>query len=831
MKAIKYFLYTLIATFVFAGCSDDPTYTRGESEADGCYGVYFPAQDNAADLELDPADPTVLTFTAMRTNDTDAITVPVTVTGSEAEIFSASEISFDDGATETTFQVSFPNAEIGTPYSCNIQINDKKYAFIYGEKASGVSFSVTRVKWNPVIGEGGETMGKWRDDIVSSAYGLPGVYAECDRIEFFERDDKPGYYRIIDTYSPYFLSLLWPPYSPEDLAENCQSTINYIDATDPEKVWFPIQTTGVTCNSSDGPIGFASTVKANFPDRSTEYFGKMENGIITFPKGGLSIQLGSSWYHTAGNSSGLLRIMMPGVKAYDYSLALSASEPADGKVEIAAKLGANVAKVKYAFFEGVFGDAIAKANSAGIDAGTVESKEITADGTIVAELEETGKYTIVANIYDEAGELQKYEFLSFGYVKAGDDKPVVLSVRTELTWEFEAQGHTPENSIRGILFGENIESGYMGLFQFSELEGKSSEDLIEIAKTSGKAITAEEIDKINDTGLSLLYTDLIGGTDYVLLVWANNGYYSKLMYSMTTTEGTPHPLKRTFTVDDLMATQPTKADYINTAWDYYAINGFKGGSRAKIGKVVITENTEDDIPAQGENEAVDYVNIKGLFGGGVAQIGGDDTMLFEYYKGLLYAYTPERVGMFQSYYIVTGIIATNNGVYPGDGLLLGGLVEDGYVAFVSLPGIKDSETHEIIDFSGFYFGAYSTYDQATDSYSGFQGGLVWQDYPMFVDPAKATSSVSAPVASDTFSGIVRNAGVKPANFVELRGRERIHALIDEYIGKSKPVNRITTALPVDVPALGAVKAKVEFREGVAAPGEEITRKIGAKITK
>ena len=50
MKAIKYFLYALIATFVFAGCSDDPTYTRGESEADGCYGVYFPSQDNAADL-------------------------------------------------------------------------------------------------------------------------------------------------------------------------------------------------------------------------------------------------------------------------------------------------------------------------------------------------------------------------------------------------------------------------------------------------------------------------------------------------------------------------------------------------------------------------------------------------------------------------------------------------------------------------------------------------------------------------------------------------------------------------------------------------------------
>lgn len=64
-----------------------------------------------------------------------------------------------------------------------------------------------------------------------------------------------------------------------------------------------------------------------------------------------------------GNAGGMQRLMLPGAEEYDFSLALTDSEPADGKVEIAAKLGADVAKVKYAFFEGVFGDAIAKANS------------------------------------------------------------------------------------------------------------------------------------------------------------------------------------------------------------------------------------------------------------------------------------------------------------------------------------------------------------------------------------------------------------------------------------------------------------------------------------
>ena len=328
MKAIKYFLYALIATFVFAGCSDDPTYTRGESEADGCYGVYFPSQDNAADLELDPADPTVLTFTAMRTNDADAITVPVTVTGSEDAIFSASEISFDDGATETTFQVSFPDAEIGTTYSCNIQIEDKKYAFIYGEKASGVSFSVTRVKWNLVTGPKGETKGKWRDDILSSAYGIPNRYGEGE-VEIYERDDNPGYYRISNVYSAEYLASLLNM-SPSEVSGNRSDVITYIDATNPDKVWLPEQSTGVFLNSGDGIVSFASQVPENGFNGSG--YGTNVNGVITFPAKSVLLMFGDDgWY--VGNAGGMQRLMLPGAEEYDFSLALTDSEPADGKVE------------------------------------------------------------------------------------------------------------------------------------------------------------------------------------------------------------------------------------------------------------------------------------------------------------------------------------------------------------------------------------------------------------------------------------------------------------------------------------------------------------------
>lgn len=83
MKTIKYILYALTATFVLASCSDDIKYTPGEGEDTDCYGVYFPSQENAGDQELDPAEPTTLTFTAMRKNYNDAITVPVEVSSTQ----------------------------------------------------------------------------------------------------------------------------------------------------------------------------------------------------------------------------------------------------------------------------------------------------------------------------------------------------------------------------------------------------------------------------------------------------------------------------------------------------------------------------------------------------------------------------------------------------------------------------------------------------------------------------------------------------------------------------------------------------------------------------
>ena len=155
MKTLKSLLYVFLAAFLFVGCNDDENFNPGEPEDPDCYSVYFPTQENIGSKELDPAAPTEMTFTVRRLKSEGAIVVPVAVTSSEEGIFVPSQIEFADGQEETTFSIQFPQAEIGTTYKCEVNIEDKKYASVYGEKATGFAFSVTRVKWNKLTGKGG----------------------------------------------------------------------------------------------------------------------------------------------------------------------------------------------------------------------------------------------------------------------------------------------------------------------------------------------------------------------------------------------------------------------------------------------------------------------------------------------------------------------------------------------------------------------------------------------------------------------------------------------------------------------------------------------------
>lgn len=806
MKTIKYLLFALLATFVLAGCTDDVTYDRGENENPGNYGVYFPTQTTPTEVDLDPTDATKLTYTVRRTTDMDAISVPVVVTATPADVFRIGAIEFAEGQTETVFEVDFPEAEIGVTYDVNIRIEDTRYAPLYGERSTGMDFTVTRAKWNLVVGTGGETTGKWRDDIIGSAFGVTNAGAEKD-VEIYEREDRPGYYRIYDLYNAaYIQSLFGRP-----VGTGFRAVYTIIDATDPDNVWCPIQSTGTTLGN-DGEISFGSFCHENYPDyASATNYGTMVDGVITFPINGLILGFANDpggMYN--GNRSGLLRLMLPGAKVYDYSLALSAAEPVDGKVAISAALGTDVATVKYAIFEGALNDAQASLNAIAMDDGDIAfDGEITASGVITAQMEETGRYTLIANVYNEAGAMQDYRFVPFGYVKQGDQMPVVMTVKAELTSQYEAQGITPENSIRAIFYGEEIESGAWGLFKTADLEGLTEAQLAQVAAQSGDPFTAEELEEINGEGFSTMIIGLLGGTDYTLLTTAFNGYYNKLYVVEQATQGDPDPRQVRYMPEDVVGGLD-KAALLKT-WNYYAVDQFEdANNRVLLGQVTITENTEDDTAEE------DYVNVSGLttLAGGLAS--GSDAFPVEYYNGMLYTGSGHYFGQVQNYHVTNRFTTEENtSLYNGTGLFIGASVGEGYYAFVPSPSI----IAQGLTVTGMYMAAYSGYDAATGTLTGYLGGLAHYKWLLLVDPA---------IDGDQTAAVTKALSVHPTNYVELRGPALAKALWKEIAGK--PANRAVETVRVPMPAAAKAKVNSTFSEGFAgnaANGSEI-RFIGVK---
>lgn len=118
MKKMKrYILYimTALMSLALASCAEEELHAPGELDSDNCYGVYFPAQKGLGDLQIEPDDPTTLTFLVRRTNPRGKIHVPVAIKANYP-VFTVEEIVFEDGEPASQLVVHFPSAKIATTY-------------------------------------------------------------------------------------------------------------------------------------------------------------------------------------------------------------------------------------------------------------------------------------------------------------------------------------------------------------------------------------------------------------------------------------------------------------------------------------------------------------------------------------------------------------------------------------------------------------------------------------------------------------------------------------------------------------------------------------------
>lgn len=157
-KFFKIFAVAALACVTFVACEKEfDAYTPAEPETGECYEVYFPESESS--FELDPSDPTSLTFPVARKNTNGAITVPVVVKVG-GDVFTAEPIAFAAGEAESTLTVNFPNAEVGVAYTVDVAIEDPMYASTYGTGSTGKVFTMSRVKWN-FLGTGVFTYNFW----------------------------------------------------------------------------------------------------------------------------------------------------------------------------------------------------------------------------------------------------------------------------------------------------------------------------------------------------------------------------------------------------------------------------------------------------------------------------------------------------------------------------------------------------------------------------------------------------------------------------------------------------------------------------------------------
>ena len=757
-----------VLPFLALSCVPEEAAVPGEPEVENCYKVYFPTpQLNATDHTLEPTAATTLSFIAMREVADYEINVPVVVTctgGEEGEnVFNVSEIAFKDGQTETTFTVDFPDAQVGVTYDCTVEVVDPEYALKYGTNPTYVSFSVTRVKWNRVTGANGEQYGMFQDDILSSIFGVSVPYAVNDRVEVYQRDDKKGIYKFENLYSSSFMGLLFNGDPNANMSSYVKDVDFILDMTDPAKVVMPFQEIGVNVNNAYGWIMAGSLISDYVSiDPSQNLYGVYENGIVTFPANGLFFYFPNSGDMDYVNSSGFTKFIMPGYKDVDYNLQLAwGAADADGVLPFQVLMGADVVKVKYAAFEGELFEGDIKAKASEITTGAVASKELAESGIYGLTLDKTGQYTLVVVGYNAAGDQVAVDGGSFGYVAAGDSVPVVLNCGLISSDKNAPLGMTAENS---FVYGEDIKQAWMALYRYEDF--LESPDGV-MNDVMNYPLSDEDIKAINGNGLTDIYVGLNSGFEYVLVVYAYNGYETELFSAYGKTAGEPDPLQMTYAAEDVVRADE-KADFFGK-WAFYSGTPQTNG-RSIVGPVHISDGGNEIYQsADGSEELIEYFEVSGVFSPAItAGLIEDDTMYWQYYNGFivpLHAPVAEVKAGGETFYTVMLSFCSSGYGGPLDGVIFGGFTPERNVAFVDMGLYADDPQ------GGNYL--YTSLGVFLDpQYQQYDGDVIQYDDMMFVDMDNVPEEHlpyfedEAAVSSMDF---VKDVYQKDFNYIELPG--------------------------------------------------------------
>lgn len=544
-KLFRNILFLSSLTLVLAACQEEKV-EPGEKDLDGCYGVYFPAQDKAVKLVLDPAEPTSTKITVMRKNSEGEITVPVTVADT-SKLFKFAPITFKDGQAETTIDVLFDGIGIGNTYLASLTIEDPAYASKYNSNPISIDVKVLREKWNNL------GVGTWVEHGVFN-FDAP------ENVIIHQNDLDKTKYRIYMRYPDPEKEgeeyALYSPKSDEYLSlrllksgEVFKLKTEELKVDKDGLVLFDIFDTGIPYDTGAPNIWFVHPFNLSKPVNLWYY-----NKVISYQDDGVTpagIQL-APYYYIDGlgaidrsQEDGIITIVFPGAVLTDYTINVLVGETVDGEIPVEFALGADVATAKYAVYEGELSKAAAERHANAIVKGDEESKVVPETGAVSLTLDKSGVYSLVAVSLDDKNEFQKSAVSTFNYVAKGDEEkyPVTVSAGLELTSRYEPEGYTKVNSALFYVYGKNLTEVKASLIPTAKLDPTKLDSLAREPKSVSDSI----LNLVNTTGWTDLFTELAPVTDYTLIVWASNGYRSKVVTSEITTEGLSRVKKGTGT--------------------------------------------------------------------------------------------------------------------------------------------------------------------------------------------------------------------------------------------------------------------------------------------
>ncbi len=638
MKNLYRILIALLAfSFIAVSCKNQEfEYIPGDPETSGCYGVYFPTQDASGSHTYDPTMERSVTITVSRTNSTGAITVPYTVTTSEDGVFNFGTINFADGQTETELLVTFPNAKVGVDYSFSVQIDDKQYASLYNEGAIALDFSVLIVEMVTLKDESGKPT-KVQFHVNNDFLGDFG-YSEASwdiegTIQYYEVDGV-RYGTVVPDQGGIWMSdaeikFVWYPNQTYEIEDKTYQPVEV-----------PLGRTGYELPGSE--VGVDHPCAVLFSDYYHHYLDVKSNDLGSFlefvAKYGESYKLSyydghggfyfnlvydiegtNYWYGFCENSvvgiaNGYLRV--------DYSLDLGTDYTVQGVTPIYVEAGVDVAKIKYAVYEGELTATQVGYKIEAITAGTeegvvtfsdfeIDEEEAVKYATLGVQLDKTAEYTLVAVAYDDKDKPQNNASTTFRHIAAGDTEEyaVDINVLTEATpvRYTETGDYDQYTSFAFAVYGSDITEAHLAVVPAAQL---SNSLLSNIKYNSGKyAVDEETLASINgEGGYYDVASGLAANTEYAVVVWATNGSEDKFVYETFKTEKLPYVWKslgKGTIVDGFCPYLFSKADMTAECDVYeeaktpgfYMITGFQQEIAAKF----FGMNKEDMAPYEGGN--------------------------------------------------------------------------------------------------------------------------------------------------------------------------------------------------------------------------------------